>query len=192
MRMRTATTRPIGTTFLLIAAIAISLSRPAAASDPPSDAALAAEVAGDVVHILIPAVAFGATFWKHDAPGRNQFYKSFATNIATTMILKYSVERIRPNGFNRSYPSGHTSMAFQGAAFLHRRYGWEYGLPAYLGATFVGYTRIVSDNHHVEDVVVGAVVGMASSFVFTRPYKGVTITPYAVPNNCGISIRKTW
>jgi membrane-associated phospholipid phosphatase len=88
------------------------------------------EKTGDVLQFLIPAAAFGTTFYFDDSDGRTQFYKSFATNIAITYGLKEVIHKERPNGSNKSFPSGHTSVAFQGASYLHRRYGINYAIAA--------------------------------------------------------------
>ena len=158
----------------------------------PAIASDSIETSGDVLQLLIPGVAFGATLYLNDTEGRTQFYKSFVTNLAITHGLKYTIPKKRPNGSDKSFPSGHTSAAFQGAAFIHQRYGWKYSIPAYLGASFVGYSRVESDNHYVEDVLAGAIIGAVSSFYFTEPYRGVTLAPFSDNRGYGISIGKRW
>jgi len=148
--------------------------------------------AGDIFAAIIPSVAYGATFYLDDKEGRNQFYKAFATNLGITFALKYSVNETRPNGDKYSFPSGHTSVAFQGAAFIHKRYGIKYAIPAYIGATFVGYSRVESNNHYTKDVVAGAAIGVLSSFYFTKQYKGFSITPVVSSGNYGFSVSKRW
>ena len=153
------------------------------------------EKEGDVLQVLIPLTAYGATFYMQDIDGRNQFYKSFLTNLAITYSLKYTINEPRPehNG-NHSFPSGHTSAAFQGAAFIHLRYGWQYGLPAYAAAAFVGWSRVEgeSDKHDTTDVLAGAAIGIFSGYYFTTPYKGVSITPYAEKNGLGVTLSMDW
>lgn len=107
-----------------------------------SSAAGDIEVAGDVLQILIPSFAYGTTLYLDDTDGETQMYQSFFTTVAITQSLKYGINKKRPNGGNHSFPSGHTSAAFQGAAFIHQRYGWSYAIPAYIGASFVGYSRV--------------------------------------------------
>ncbi len=158
----------------------------------PAIASDTIETSGDVLQLLIPGVAFGATVYLNDTEGRTQFYKSFVTNLAVTHGLKYTIPKKRPNGSDKSFPSGHTSAAFQGAAFIHKRYGWKYSIPAYLGAAFVGYSRVESDNHYVEDVLAGAVIGTVSSFYFTEPYSGVTLAPFSENGEYGINVGKSW
>lgn len=82
----------------------------------------------------------------------------------------------RPNGGNQSFPSGHTSISFSAAEFMRERYGWEYGLPAYAVASFVGYSRVESNQHYPRDVVAGAAIGILSSYIFTKPYHGYTVS----------------
>ena len=39
-------------------------------------------------------------------------------------------------------------------------------------ASFVGYSRVESREHYAHDVVAGAAVGILSSCLFTKPYRG--------------------
>lgn len=151
------------------------------------------ELSGDILQVLIPAAGYAATFAFDDKEGRIQFYKSFAANMVATEVLKQTVDKERPNGSdNHAFPSRHTSAAFQGAAFLHERYGWKYGLPAYTAAAYVGWTRIDADEHDFEDVAAGAALGVLSSLYFTKPYKGFKVTPTASASSYGITISKAW
>ena len=141
---------------------------------------------------MIPAIAYGTTHYLDDPEGRVQLYKAFFVNMGVTRGLKYSINKKRPNGSGQAFPSGHTSAAFQGAAFIHKRYGWGYGVPAYIGASFVGYSRIKTDNHYMVDVLAGVASGVISSFYFTEPYKGIMVIPVADKGHYGISISKHW
>ena len=96
----------------------------------PAKAADFIDTSGDVLQIAIPAAAYAKTFYLDDSEGRREFYKSFFTSLGVTYGLKYSIDKKRPNGKEHSFPSGHTSAAFQGATFIHKRYGLEYGIPA--------------------------------------------------------------
>ena len=142
--------------------------------------------------LLIPSVAYGTTFYAKDKKGRSQFHKSLITNFAITYGLKNIVDKQRPNGLDQSFPSGHTSTAFHGSAFIHKRYGLKYAIPAYVGASFVGYSRVDSDNHFPEDVIAGAAIGIVSSFYFTKPYKGIVVRPTAGNGRYGVTFSKRW
>src|ERR1043166_9233979 len=95
-----------------------------------------------------------------------------ASPLGFTYGLKYAVSETRPNGGSHSFPSGHTSISFCSAEFVRKRYGWEYGIPAYALASLVAYSRVEAGEHYPHDVIAGAGIGIASSLIFTRPYKG--------------------
>ncbi len=130
------------------------------------------ETSGDILLIALPTIAFGATLLKKDKKGSKQFVKGFLVNFAATAALKLLIDKQRPNmEDNDSFPSGHTSVTFQSASFIQRRYGWEYGAPAYLLASFTGFTRLNADKHDITDVIAGAVIGVGSTYLFTTPYQ---------------------
>jgi membrane-associated phospholipid phosphatase len=130
------------------------------------------ETSGDVLFVALPTTAVITTFLNKDNKGRKEFAKGFVTNIAITLALKEIVKKPRPDlSDTKSFPSGHTSTAFQSASFLQKRYGWKYGVPAYLLAGFTGFTRINADKHDGWDVLVGAAIGIGSTYIFTTPYQ---------------------
>ncbi|MFG0455627.1 phosphatase PAP2 family protein [Shewanella mangrovisoli] len=139
------------------------------------------ETSGDVVHLLLPASALGATlFYEEGNEGSWQLLKAAVSSRVIVEGLKLGVSKDRPDGSgDDSFPSGHTSDSFMAATFIQQRYGWQYGLPAYLAATYVGYTRVESDKHYLEDVLAGAAIGALAGWYFTEPYKGITVTPLA-------------
>ncbi|WP_299697919.1 phosphatase PAP2 family protein [Hydrocarboniphaga sp.] len=99
-----------------------------------------------------------------DKSERYDFLISFARMEVVTYALKYGVNEERPyHGGGQSFPSGHAASSFMGAEFIRKNYGWGWGGPALLAATWVGYTRVESYNHYWYDVVAGAVVGILSN-----------------------------
>lgn len=151
------------------------------------------EKTGDVLQLLIPLTGVGMALVRDNDEGKFQFLKSLITNTVVTQGLKWSVKKERPNGrCCNSFPSWHTSVAFQGAAFIQKRYGWGYGTPAYIGASFVGYSRVYADKHYVEDVLAGAAIGILSSYYFTTPIKAVMVSPIASNGIYGLIISKEW
>ncbi|QSX31973.1 phosphatase PAP2 family protein [Shewanella cyperi] len=152
------------------------------------------EQQGDTLQYAIPAVALAATLFYEDGyDGSIQWLKAVVTTETTVYVLKKSVHKERPNGNCCSaFPSGHAATAFTGAAFIQRRYGWGYGVPAYLVAAYVGYTRIESDKHDTTDVAAGALIGILSSYYFVEPYKGIKITPYAANGSYGLMFTGRW
>lgn len=129
---------------------------------------------GDYAQFAPTAVSLITVIAKNDKEGFWQLTKSVGTNLALTWGLKYAINKHRPEGRTdgHAFPSGHTSFAFQGASFLHKRYGWKYGVPAYALAAYVGWSRMegVGERHDAWDVLAGAAVGIGSTYLFTTPY----------------------
>lgn len=148
------------------------------------------EMAGDVFQLVLPATAGGLTLAFHDQEGFVQLSKSGALTMGVTYGMKYAIDAERPNGGEHSFPSGHTSTSFASAEFIRGRYGWSYGIPAYVLASFVGYSRIESKQHHTRDVIAGAVIGIGSSYLFTTPYKGWQVQPLVGSSFYGIGLSR--
>ncbi|MGY6648431.1 phosphatase PAP2 family protein [Wenyingzhuangia sp. IMCC45574] len=127
------------------------------------------ETIGDVALYTSPAAILGVALIEKDKEGLKMYAKGFALNTVVTLGLKELIKKRRPNGEDlKSFPSGHTSATFQAAAYLQKRYGWGYGVPAYLVASYTGFSRVYSDKHFIEDTLVGASIGIVSSYLFTR------------------------
>jgi membrane-associated phospholipid phosphatase len=149
--------------------LSLPLSVQAQFIEPKSEAV---ETSGDIILMALPASAALTTVIVKDRKGLWQFTKSFATNLVITGGLKYTIDKRRPfNSGGQAFPSGHTSITFQAASFVHKRYGFKYSIPAYALAGWTGYSRIYATRHDGWDVLAGAVVGIGSSFIFTTPYQ---------------------
>lgn len=153
------------------------------------------EQAGTILQYGIPATAGVIALLHGDKDGFYQLAEGALYNSAATLGIKYAVNAKRPNGGRQSFPSGHTSAATQGAAFLLYRYGWEYGLPAYALAGFVGYSRIESKNHHWRDVFAGALLATGIQY-FVTPEKfsdsNFTALPYYDGEQVGLLGSFSW
>jgi membrane-associated phospholipid phosphatase len=110
--------------------------------------------------------------------------------LTWTYALKYAVDRTRPNGDPRSFPSGHASATFATAMVLQQHYGWKVGGPVFVLAGMTGASRITVNKHWASDVVFGAFVGMASGRTATRAERrhGVVVNPFVVPGGGGVMV----
>jgi membrane-associated phospholipid phosphatase len=145
--------------------------------------------AGDAAAVATVLAAGGITIARDDKEGIVQLTKSALLDVTATVGLKYSIHERRPDGSdNRSFPSAHTSVSFASAEYLRKRYGWEYGLPAYTLASFVAYSRVESNKHHVKDVIAGAAIGIGSSYLFTTPNHRYNFSAEIDPGYYGVKM----
>ena len=80
--------------------------------------------------------------------------------------LKRTINSTRPDGSDRrSFPSGHTAVAFTGAELLHQAYKHKspwISIAGYAMASATAVLRVANEKHHWSDVLAGAGIGIAS------------------------------
>ena len=132
--------------------------------------------------LAIPAI-------KGDWRGDLQAAGSMAIAGGAAYGLKRLIPEERPDRSDRrSFPSGHSAVAFAAAATLERRYGWRAGAPALVAATFVAVARVEADKHHWHDVIAGAALGIGSGLLLTRPYDSrVRLVPWGDAQGGGLA-----
>jgi membrane-associated phospholipid phosphatase len=110
--------------------------------------------------------------------------------VSWTYVGKFIVNRERPNGDPRSFPSGHASAAFATAMVLQQHYGWKLGVPFFAVATYTAASRIVDNKHWASDVMFGAFLGMAGGRTVTRHVRGLKLAfaPMAAPGGGGLRV----
>ncbi len=191
--------------WIIVAALAVPAS-PVAVASAEGDTNPAVERTGDYLQVGIPLVALGLTFllgeeksgdgagspytgsglaldtdWMHmNGSPRHDLMLAVGRTELATYTLKYSVDSERPNGGGQSFPSGHTSIAFAGAEFIRKEYGWGWGAPSYLAASYVGWSRVETKNHWTSDVLAGAAIGILSNhdgLDFTLPWGQLRVAP---------------
>ncbi len=153
------------------------------------------QTAGEVLRIALPVVAGGYSLYREDYDGALQLVVSEVISEGLSYGLSHVVREQRPNRADwHSFPSDSAAISFSAASYLQIRYGWAFGVPAYVLAAFVGYSRVESKEHHWGDVAAGAAIGWGASELTTVRYRNLTIT--AAPGfqglPLGFSLAATW
>lgn len=138
-------------------------------------------ISTDVISIGLPVAALSFVLAKHDWNGLLRASIETVGVVGTSYLLKEVTHSERPDhSDDHSFPSLHAATTFLTASFLMRRYGWEFGVPAYVLAAYVSWGRIYSKKHRFWDVAAGAALGTAVGLLFTTPFmkkNNVTIQP---------------
>lgn len=142
---------------------------------------------------LVPATTgLVKTIVEKDKKGFIQLGLSTVTTVAVNYGLNALVKKDRPDGTgHHAFPSTHTAAAFDGATFLMRRYGWKWGVPAYVLSSYVAWGRVYTKRHDWWDVFGGAALGVGSAFIYTRPFvknTDLTIAPISFGRGGGVDI----
>lgn len=111
----------------------------------------------------------------------NRKFRNFAYSLAQGYVMnnlivrpaKSLVGRQRPSAENhQSFPSLHAAHSFMWAGVVARHYGKKAGIPAFLAASYVGWSRLAHNKHHLTDVVAGAALGYLVARTVNRRMQG--------------------
>lgn len=167
-----------------VSALFLSLLQPLTAAGGTS------ETSGDVVMAAIPLTALAVAFFKGDTEGEKQWLRNVLANQALTSIARVGFNRAkigtRPNGHEYGFPSGHVAFAGSGAAFLNERYGWRYGVPAWLATAYVANNRVNNDHHRWRDVIASGAIAYGVGKLFVTPENATHLAPVIGPQFVGM------
>ncbi|MDA1013677.1 MAG: phosphatase PAP2 family protein [Planctomycetota bacterium] len=148
---------------------------------------------GDVQYQLpILGAIYGYSLLEQDEE-LHEFSKSMFSAYAITGLSTVAIKGIantdRPtddwNGGMFGFPSFHTASSFTMAAVADEYYGPRVGIPAYVVAGLIGWSRIDERDHDLSDVVFGAalgfVIGKAVAGRHLRGDSRVKILPFVDP-----------
>lgn len=177
-----------------------------------------------VVGAAVVTEAFKLGFGRLRPDFRERYVRAACANVVDkpdeldcTGVLDdgFVVERKELLDGMKSFFSGHASLSFAAASFVAMQIGSDYlwgkdapdwarpvagiavgGLLA--GAGYISATRVEDNRHHLEDVVVGASVGVASGVAAylvhfdvdgeARRRWSVDVAPMALPEGIGVSV----
>lgn len=151
---------------------------------------------GTGIAIALPVVAGGIAYYKKDRVGVAQLLVETAMTVGTVYALKNIVREQRPDGSDfHSFPSETTALAASGSSFLWRRYGWEYGLPAFAATQFVSYSRVQAHQHRWYDTLASSGIAAGYAYVLGTPFKtryNVETSVEPAPDGAMIRLSYQW
>ncbi len=124
---------------------------------------------------------FGKNWWDKLAERRSSVVSTghnwprFIVNTGASVVVAFGVKTVLKNAIkeerpdhsdNKSFPSGHASMAFAAARSIDKEFRKDciwIPIAGYAAATIIGVERVVNKHHHWYDVVAGAGIGFGSA-----------------------------
>jgi hypothetical protein len=125
-----------------ILAVAMFAALPPSAAQAAIASKNTEKAAGDAIAYSLPVAALTITFLHDDDwTGVKEYSFVAAATMGTTLLIRQFVRKTSPDGStDRSFPSIEAAVGSPAGSYLWRRYGWQYGIPAFLleqGASFL-------------------------------------------------------
>lgn len=152
--------------------------------------------ASHALAVGLPMLAAGTAIREGDAAGLQQLTLTMATAVGAAELLKSAIPAQRPDGSDdKSFPSGHTAVAFAAVRFMDKRYGGAiapYTPLLYAAAGLTGLARVEADKHYWRDVAAGALLGWGAANWWTEPIQGGQMS--VLPSGQGVAVfwRRAW
>jgi hypothetical protein len=137
------------------------------------------ESSGKAVAYAMPAFAAGVAIYKHDWDGLLQLSVTTTLTYATAYGLKQLVRSCRPyakpctaggSGWD-SFPSTTSAIASAPSSFLWRRYGWEWGLPAFILSKYPSFALQRAHKNKIWDGLASTAISWGFNALIVSRYQ---------------------
>lgn len=136
------------------------------------------ETSGKLVAYAMPISAAAVTIYKKDWDGLLQLTVVTGLTYGTAYGLKQLVKSCRPYakpcvhggpGWD-SFPSTTSALSSAPSSFLWRRYGWEWGLPAFIISKYPSYALQHSHKNKLVDSLATMGISWGYNYLLTTRY----------------------
>lgn len=165
---------------------------------PMGSACELGNLAGQMYPAVLYIVGIEAYSYFAKDPEAHEFakvmLKTTLYSSVVTAVLKATIREPRPGDPNdkASFPSAHATRAFAFAATVNELHGSAWGIPAYIMATGVAYSRMNDNRHYVHDVLAGAAIGASYGISIAQRHKNKNKTSNtdiaAIPTGDGLAL----
>lgn len=153
-------------------------------------------VATDILTAVVPLTGLAVAYFTDDTEGQKQWLRNTGVNQVLTSVLRLGFNETslgeRPNGHPYGFPSGHVAFVASGATFLGQRYGWKWGVPAYVATAYVAYVRVDEDKHHWRDVIAAGALAYGVALLTVTPENATCLAPVVGPGFLGLRWQRSF
>ena len=179
--------------YMLVCLMIAALGLPAATATAKYKSDL---LAADILTAAVPLTGLAVAHFTDDSEGQKQWLRNLIVNQILTSALRVGFNQTslgrRPNGGDYGFPSGHVAVVMSGATFLDQRYGWKWGVPAYLAAASVAYIRVKEDKHHWRDVIAAGALAYGVALLTVTPENATYLAPVIGPDFLGLRWQRSF
>ncbi|HXC55550.1 MAG TPA: hypothetical protein VNU97_09655 [Rhizomicrobium sp.] len=150
------------------AALLAAQSPSAAATADPS-----LRKAANVLTIALPVAAVGVSLLHHeDWKGVAEFAVSAGLTVGSAYLIRKIVRERRPDHFDfNSMTPPDVAISDASADYLWSRYGWRYGVPAFIARSIVSYADTDGKKNHWYDTLASGALAFGFNYAIVTRYR---------------------
>ena len=172
----------LGVAFRRAILVCAALLIPASASAASGDL----RKVGNILTVALPVTAVGVTLLHHrDWRGLGEFAFSAGLTVGSAYLIRQIVREQRPDGsdFHTLTPPD-LALADASADYMWSRYGWRYGVPAYLASALVSYSLSDAKKNHWYDTLASGALAFGFNYAIVDRYheRRVHVTAETTPH----------
>ncbi len=158
---------------------------------PAAAASKALRNAGSAITIALPVAAVGVSLLHDDDwKGIGEFAVSAGLSVGTAYLFREIVRERRPDHSDfHTFTPPDVALSDASADYLWSRYGWRYGLPAYLGRAVVSYALTDSKKNHWYDTFASGAIAFGFNYAIVDRYHATGFHVSAEPQPHGAMLR---
>jgi hypothetical protein len=146
--------------------------------------------AGNILIIALPASAVGVTLLHKDWKGLGEFVFAAGLTVGSAYALRQLIHERRPDHSDfQSMSPPDLALADSAGDYLWNRYGWRYGVPAYVGRFVVSYALSDARKNHWYDTLASGALAYGFNYAFVTRYRRSRVHVAIEPEPGGASLR---
>ena len=156
--------------WIIAAALFAALPLSAAQADIASKST--EKTAGEAIAYSLPVAAVTVSlFHDDDWTGIEEYSFVGLSTLGTTVLIRRFVREKSPDGkSDHAFPSLQAAVGSPAESYLWRRYGWEYGLPAFILEHSASFLLDRAGKHHFVDGLAVSAISAGFSWMAVTPY----------------------
>jgi hypothetical protein len=155
-----------------ILAIALFAALPLSAAQADIASKNTEKTVGESIAYSLPVAAVTITLMHDDDwTGLKEYGFVAAATMGSTLLIRQFIHKTSPDGTSdRSFPSIEAAAGSPAESYLWRRYGWQYGLPAFILEHSASFLLDRAGKHHFVDGLAVSALSAGFSWLSVTPY----------------------